>query len=217
MLRRVANGVAPRNDVVWCERPARTWWLVGARCGGAGGRCSGAAQWDGAVGRRSTATPYRRCGCQLPSCCCPSRTPPRHCEEPLRLVPRRSNPAQPTTSPRLDLPGSPHYIEHVTPALAFIDVFDTEIEASASAVYEALSRHLGRSLGTAGAQVASGILGCAHRGASLTTPPVEGQVVNGFVVAEAQAPNRLFWRGAIASRAIGFPSRSSRSRRRARS
>jgi hypothetical protein len=79
--------------------------------------------------------------------------------------------------------------------LPFIDVFDTEIEASPSAVYEALSRHLGRSLGTAGARVASGILGCAHRGASLTTPPAEGQEVSGFVVAEAKAPNRLVLEG----------------------
>lgn len=79
--------------------------------------------------------------------------------------------------------------------LPFIDVFETSIEASPPAVYEALARHLGRSLGTAGAGIASGILGCAHRGASLTTPPVEGQEVSGFVVAEAKAPNRLVLEG----------------------
>ena len=79
--------------------------------------------------------------------------------------------------------------------LPLIDVFDTVIEASAPAVYEALTRHLGRSLGTAGTRVACGILGCAHRGASLTTPPVEGQEVSGFVVAEARAPVRLVLEG----------------------
>ena len=79
--------------------------------------------------------------------------------------------------------------------LPFIDVFDAVIEASAPAVYEALTRHLIGSLGTAGARVAGGILGCAHRGASLTTPPVEGQEVSGFVVAEAKAPQRLVLEG----------------------
>ena len=79
--------------------------------------------------------------------------------------------------------------------LAFIDSLDTTVEASAPAVYEALARHLSRSLGTAGARVASGILGCAHRGASLSTPPIEGQEVSGFVVAEARAPHRLVLEG----------------------
>ncbi len=79
--------------------------------------------------------------------------------------------------------------------LPFIDVLDTTVEASAPAVYEALARHLVRSLGTAGARVACGILGCAHRGASLTSPPVEGQEVSGFVVAEARAPHRLVLEG----------------------
>lgn len=69
------------------------------------------------------------------------------------------------------------------------------IEASALAVYEALTRHLGRHLSGKGPRALAALLGCAHRGASLTTPPVEGQVVNGFVVAEAQAPNRLVLEG----------------------
>jgi hypothetical protein len=79
--------------------------------------------------------------------------------------------------------------------LPFIDVFETTIEASSPAVYEALARHLGRSLGTTGARIAGGLLGCAHRGASLSTPPVEGQEVSGFVVAEAKAPTRLVLEG----------------------
>jgi hypothetical protein len=79
--------------------------------------------------------------------------------------------------------------------LSFIDEFARMVEASAPAVYEALTRHLSRSLGTAGARVAGGLLGCAHRGASLTTPPVEGQEVSGFVVVEAKAPNRLVLEG----------------------
>jgi hypothetical protein len=83
----------------------------------------------------------------------------------------------------------------VTADLPFLDAFDTSVGASAPAVYEALARHLGRSLGTTGARLACGILGCAHRGASLSTPPVEGQEVSGFVVAEARAPNRLVLEG----------------------
>jgi len=83
----------------------------------------------------------------------------------------------------------------VAAELPFIDNLDTTVEASAPAVYEALARHLSRSLGTAGARVACGILGCAHRGASLTTPPVEGQEVSGFMVAEARAPHRLVLEG----------------------
>jgi hypothetical protein len=79
--------------------------------------------------------------------------------------------------------------------LPFIDNFDTTVDASPPAVYEALARHLGRSLGTAGARVACRILGCAHRGASLSTPPVEGQEASGFVVAGAEAPDRLVLEG----------------------
>ncbi len=79
--------------------------------------------------------------------------------------------------------------------LPFIDSLDTAVEASPSTVYEALARHLGRSLGTAGARVACGILGCAHRGASLSNPPMEGQEMSGFVVVEAEAPHRLVLEG----------------------
>jgi len=79
--------------------------------------------------------------------------------------------------------------------LPFIDVFEATVEASDRAVYEALSRHLARSLGTAAARVAGRVLGCTHRGASLTTPPVEGQEVSGFVVVQARAPISLVLEG----------------------
>jgi len=35
------------------------------------------------------------------------------------------------------------------------------------------------------------LLGCAYRGSDFTVPPVEGQEVNGFRVAEVEAPRRL--------------------------
>lgn len=69
------------------------------------------------------------------------------------------------------------------------------MEASDRAVYEALSRHLARSLGTSAARVAGRVLGCAHRGMSLTTPPVEGQEASGFVVVQARAPISLVLEG----------------------
>lgn len=79
--------------------------------------------------------------------------------------------------------------------LPFIDSLDTTVEASAPAVYTALARHLGRSLGSTSARVACGLLGCAHRGASLTNPPMEGQEASGFVVVAARAPHLLVLEG----------------------
>ncbi|MEO8502154.1 MAG: hypothetical protein ABI565_14635 [Vicinamibacteria bacterium] len=79
--------------------------------------------------------------------------------------------------------------------LPFIDEFDVKIEASAPAVYEALTRHLGRSLGTASARMGARLLGCVHRAATYVAPPVVGQETNGFVVAEVKDPTRLVLEG----------------------
>ena len=79
--------------------------------------------------------------------------------------------------------------------LSFIDEFDATIEASAPAVYEAVARHLARALSGNGPRTAALVLGCAHRGATITAPPQVGQEVSGFVVAEAKAPNRLVLEG----------------------
>ena len=79
--------------------------------------------------------------------------------------------------------------------LPFIDEFDVTIQASAPAVYEAVTRHLGRVFGTRGTRFAAVLLGCAHRGASYALPPVVGQETNGFVVAEVKEPHRLALEG----------------------
>lgn len=79
--------------------------------------------------------------------------------------------------------------------LSFIDEFDATIEASAPAVYEALARYVARALSGPGPRAVSALLGCAHRGATFTVPPLEGQEVSGFVVAEATAPKRLVLEG----------------------
>ena len=80
-------------------------------------------------------------------------------------------------------------------ALPFIDEFDVMIQASAPAVYEALTRHLQRAFGMRGARVVAGLLGCAHRGATYALPPVVGQETSGFVVVEVKEPYRLALEG----------------------
>ena len=79
--------------------------------------------------------------------------------------------------------------------LPLIDEFDITVEASASLVFEATARNMGRSFEGPLARVFSGLLGCVHRGTSYTVPPVEGQEANGFRVAAVNQPERLVLEG----------------------
>jgi len=79
--------------------------------------------------------------------------------------------------------------------LPFIDEFDALVDASASDVFRAVTRRIGRSFEGRAARVFTSFLGCAHRGASYTVPPVAGQETNGFRVAEVTEPGRLVLEG----------------------
>jgi hypothetical protein len=79
--------------------------------------------------------------------------------------------------------------------LPFVDEFEVLIEASAGEVFLCAAARIGRSLEGQGARVFARLLGCAHRGASYTVPPVEGQETNGFRVAEVKHPKKLVMEG----------------------
>lgn len=79
--------------------------------------------------------------------------------------------------------------------LPFIDEFDATVEAPPSQVFSALTRAMDRTFSGAAGQVFTAVLGCLHRGASYTVPPVEGQEVNGFRVARVEAPSLLVLEG----------------------
>ncbi len=79
--------------------------------------------------------------------------------------------------------------------LPLIDEFDTLVDASASQVFLAVGRTLGRSVEGRGARVLAGLLGCVNRGTSYTVPPVEGQEANGFRVVRVTSPKLLVLEG----------------------
>jgi hypothetical protein len=79
--------------------------------------------------------------------------------------------------------------------LPFIDELETVVAAPAAAVYLAVARRLARGLEGPGPRAFSALLKCAHRGASYTVPPTEGQETNGFVVARADEPRVLVLEG----------------------
>ena len=81
------------------------------------------------------------------------------------------------------------------PDLPFIDELDVRLKAAPGKVYLAVARHIERSLQSSGPRVFSRILGCQSRGSSFSVPPSEGQVTNGFHVAEAEPPRLLVLEG----------------------
>jgi hypothetical protein len=83
----------------------------------------------------------------------------------------------------------------VSADLPFIDEFDAVMDAPAADVFVAVARRMGRSMEGPLARAASRALGCLHRGASYTVPPVEGQETNGFRVVAVEAPAKLVMEG----------------------
>jgi hypothetical protein len=81
------------------------------------------------------------------------------------------------------------------PSLPFIDELEAVVEAPAAAVYLAVAKRMARGLEAPGARAFAALLKCAHRGASYTVPPIEGQETNGFVVARADEPRALVLEG----------------------
>ena len=79
--------------------------------------------------------------------------------------------------------------------LPFIDEFDVHVDAPAAAVFRALTRRVGRIFEGRASRVFTSFLGCVHRGATYTVPPVAGQESNGFRVAEVREPDRLVLEG----------------------
>lgn len=79
--------------------------------------------------------------------------------------------------------------------LPFIDEFDTVVDAPAAEVFLVVARRMGRSMEGPLARAGARALGCVHRGASYTVPPVEGQETNGFRVAQVEEPAKLVLEG----------------------
>lgn len=79
--------------------------------------------------------------------------------------------------------------------LPFIDEFERSIDAAPAAVFLAICRRIGGTFVGPLGQAFTALLGCAYRGSSFTTPPMEGQEVNGFRVARVDAPRALVLEG----------------------
>ena len=77
----------------------------------------------------------------------------------------------------------------------FIDEFDAQVDAPAAEVFRATTLSVSRIFAGPFSRVFTALLGCAHRGASYTVPPVAGQESNGFRVAEVGEPERLVLEG----------------------
>jgi hypothetical protein len=84
----------------------------------------------------------------------------------------------------------------VTQDLPFVDEHDAVVDAPAHEVFLAVAMRVGRAFeGGVIGRAFSALVGCVHRGASFTVPPVEGQEVNGFRVAKVVAPRELILEG----------------------